>query len=82
VGGKDKDALLASADVLVLPSYIEGLPVCILEAMAVGVPVVSTTVGGIPEALENGACGTLINPGDVEALADAIVTFLTDWGDC
>jgi len=78
VDGIAKDALLAAADVLVLPSYIEGLPMCILEAMAIGVPVVSTAVGGIPEALENGACGALINPGDVEAMAAAIVTFLLD----
>jgi len=78
VDGIAKDDLLASADVLVLPSYFEGLPVCILEAMAIGVPVVSTAVGGIPEVLENGACGTLINPGDVEAMAAAIVTFLLD----
>lgn len=78
VDGMTKDTLLASADVLVLPSYFEGLPMCILEAMAGGVPVVATAVGGIPEVLENGACGSLINPGNVEALAAAIITFLLD----
>lgn len=78
VNGEAKDALLAAADVLVLPSYFEGLPICILEAMAAGVPVVSTAVGGIPEALENGTCGALVSPGDVEALACEIITCLLD----
>ncbi len=78
VEGPVKDTLLAATDVLVLPSYFEGLPMCILEAMAMGVPVVSTKVGGIPEVLENGACGALIDPGDVVALASAITTFLLD----
>lgn len=76
VEGAAKDALLATADVLVLPSYFEGLPICILEAMAMGIPVVSTAIGGIPEALENGASGTLITPGDTGALAAALIATL------
>jgi glycosyltransferase involved in cell wall biosynthesis len=78
VDGGDKDALPASADVLVLPSYFEGLPICVLEAMAIGVPVVSTAIGGIPEVLEDGACGILVNPGDVDALASSLVYTLSN----
>lgn len=78
VEGCAKDALLASADLLVLPSYYEGLPVCILEAMAAGVPVLSSAVGGIPDVLEDGACGVLISPGDVDALSTALIDSLLD----
>lgn len=76
VDGAKKDELLASAAVLVLPSYFEAFPVCILEAMAAGVPVVATTVGGIPEVLEGGTCGLLVPPGDVQALASALISTL------
>jgi glycosyltransferase involved in cell wall biosynthesis len=76
VDGADKDALLAQAALLLLPSYFEGLPVCVLEAMAGGVPVVASSVGGIPEALEHGRCGVLHAPGDVAALADAVIALL------
>jgi glycosyltransferase involved in cell wall biosynthesis len=76
----EKGAALAAARVLVLPSYYEGLPVCILEAMAAGVPVVATPAGGIPELLGNGECGLLAPPGDVEALAEALALMLRDAG--
>lgn len=76
VDGVVKDALLAEASVLVLPSYFEGLPICVLEAMAMGVPVVATSVGGIPEALEYGDCGTLVCPGDVSGIATAVINAL------
>lgn len=77
VDGEAKEALLSSADVLVLPSYYEGLPVCILEAMAIGIPVVSTAVGGIPDVLDGGTCGTLVPPGDVKALSLALIEALS-----
>ena len=61
-------------DVFVLPSYAEGLPMSILEAIGQGLPVISTRVGGIPEAVLHGTNGLLIEPGDIPALAAALVT--------
>jgi len=78
VEGGEKEALLRNADVLVLPSYFEGLPVCVLEAMANGIPVVATKVGGIPDVLEDGLSGILVNAGDIDQLAVAITRVLHD----
>jgi glycosyltransferase involved in cell wall biosynthesis len=63
---------LQAARALVLPSFAEGLPVVIMEAMALGRPVVSTFVAGIPELVQAGENGWLVPAGDVEALADAM----------
>jgi len=70
--------LYREADLFVLPSYNEGLPMGILEAMSFGLPVVSTPVGGIPELVEHGRSGLLVQPGDVPALGDAICDLLSD----
>ncbi len=70
--GKLKQQLLNDADVFVLPSYNEGLPMSILEAMVNGLPVISTPVGGIPEIVKNEQNGLLINPGNIDELADGI----------
>ena len=69
VGDADKPALFRRAATLVLPSYHEGLPMALLEAMAAGLVVVSTHVGGIPELVEEGVNGFLLQPGDVTGLA-------------
>ena len=73
VSGDKKADLLNGADVYVLPSYKEGLPISILEAMSYSLPVISTRVGGIPEIIMNGKNGFLINPGDKEALYESII---------
>lgn len=73
---QDVPAVLASSHVLLLPSEDECLPLVILEAMASGLPVVATDVGGISEAVENGVTGRLIRPGDAEGLARAVIEIL------
>ncbi|MEU7856530.1 glycosyltransferase [Nonomuraea sp. NPDC049141] len=65
--------LIAAADLLVLSSDHEGLPVVVMEALAAGVPVVSTAVGGIPELIQHGDNGYLTKPGDPADLAEAIL---------
>jgi glycosyltransferase involved in cell wall biosynthesis len=74
----DVPAFLAAIDVLAVPSYDEGLPRAVLEAMAMGVPVVASDVGGIPDAVQDGITGLLVPPGDAEALASALIRVLDD----
>ena len=69
---------ILSADVLIAPSYIEGFPNVILEAMACGTPVIASRVGGIPEMLDNGSCGALIEPRSVEAIVTAVEKLMED----
>jgi glycosyltransferase involved in cell wall biosynthesis len=70
--------LLATADIFVLPSHNEGLPVAILEAMGAGLPVVTTPVGAIPELVIDGETGILAPPGSSSALADALARLVND----
>jgi Glycosyltransferase len=69
VSGTKKEKLLAHSDIFILPSFNEGLPISILEAMSHGCAIVSTPVGGIPEVVSD-ANGLLVEPGDSEAIAD------------
>lgn len=69
--------LLKQSQLMVLPSFAEGLPVVIMEAMAAGCPVISTYIAGIPELIKSGVNGFLVHAGDVQALAQAIKQCLT-----
>jgi glycosyltransferase involved in cell wall biosynthesis len=74
----DVGDLLNASDLLVLPSLNEGLPICLLEAMAHGLPVVATSVGGTPELVVDGETGILVPPADSTELARAIEAVITD----
>lgn len=77
---RDIADLLAAADVFVLSSIREGLPVSLLEAMAAGTAIVATAVGGIPDAIADGESGLIVQPGDAKILADALARCLADSG--
>ena len=70
--GEKKKEILSRTMCHVLPSYREGLPMSILETMSMGIPNISTAIASIPEVIDNGVQGILIQPGDVEALKDAL----------
>jgi glycosyltransferase involved in cell wall biosynthesis len=70
-------ALLAQSDVFVLPSFAEGVPVVLMEAMAARLPVVATRIAGIPELVEDGTSGRIVAPGDAAALAAALHDILS-----
>ena len=72
------DRYLAGAGVLVLPSLEEGLPNVVLEAMALGVPVIATRIGGIPDLIAHGETGWLIEPGKATTIADGIRRLMAD----
>ena len=74
---RDIPRVLHAVDAFVLPSLYEGFGIAILEAMAAGKPVIATAVGGIPEFVLSGETGLLVEPGNVEALADAIDRLLS-----
>jgi glycosyltransferase involved in cell wall biosynthesis len=69
---------LAAANVFLLPSREEGMPIAILEAMRAGLPIITTRVGGIPEMIEDGRSGILIEPGTPDTIAEALISLLKD----
>jgi glycosyltransferase involved in cell wall biosynthesis len=78
VKGREKERVLSESLIFVLPSFAEGLPVAILEAMAHRLPIIATPVGAIPEVIEEGENGILVEPGDNFALSQAIKKLLAD----
>jgi glycosyltransferase involved in cell wall biosynthesis len=74
----DIPEILRALDVFVLPSLWEGLPLALLEAMASGLPVIATDVGGIPEVVINRETGLLIQPSNSQAIADAVLLLFND----
>lgn len=74
----DVPRLLAAADLVMLTSFKEGVPLSLLEGMAAGLPVVATRVGGIPEVVDEGRTGLLAPPGDDAALAEAVLRLAAD----
>ncbi len=72
--------LLTAADVVVLPSHQEGLPVVLMEATSVGATIVATSVGGVPQVITDGVNGLIVPPGAPERLADALERVSTDGG--
>ena len=70
--------ILAAADMFVFPSFYDALPTVLMEAMAAGLPVVATNTGGIPEIIEHGVTGLLIQPGSSDALVEAVASLASD----
>ena len=81
LGGVNPDSvrdLYSASDLFVLPSFAEGIPVVLMEAMAMEVPCVSTLINGIPELITSGESGVLVSPSDAVQLAAAIDRLITD----
>lgn len=78
INGKDKDLLYLKADVFVLPSYKEGMPISVLEAMSYGLPILSTNIAGLPDIIKNNINGFLFSPGDIKTLYDKIIFLKND----
>lgn len=76
IDSQKRNELLAKANVFVLPSYNEGLPMALLEAMSWGLAAIATPVGGIPEVITHTETGLLVNPGNIEQLASAIESLI------
>ena len=78
--GEDKHRWLETADIFVLPSHAEGLPIALLEAMGAGLPAVVTSVGAMPAVIDDGVQGRVVAPGDVDALCSALSALVDDPG--
>lgn len=79
---EEKQRLFNRSSLYTLPSYFEGLPISILEAMSYRLPILATTVGGIPEIVDNGINGLLVTPGAKDALYSALTFFINHPDEC
>jgi glycosyltransferase involved in cell wall biosynthesis len=78
INAEECQQLLSSSDVFILPSYHEGLPVAMLEAMAWGLPVIVSPVGGIGDVVKHHLTGLLVEPGNVQQLMAAMQSLIQD----
>jgi glycosyltransferase involved in cell wall biosynthesis len=78
VDARERDRLLAESDVFALPSRAEGVPMALLEAMANGLPSITSPVGGIPDVFRDCIDGLLVKPGDVDQIRVAMANLITD----
>ena len=81
IDSSERERLLAESDVFVLPSYNEGVPMALLEAMAAGLPAIVTPVGGIPDVLRHGVEGLMVEPARVADLSAAMARMVTHDGE-
>jgi glycosyltransferase involved in cell wall biosynthesis len=81
VAGDKKKQLLNSSHIMLLPSYVEGLPISILEGMAYKMPIITTPVGGIPDIVKDGVNGKFMTPGNVDELFEAINYYIKNRAD-
>ena len=82
VRGEEKERLLRESGVFLFPSYHEGMPMAVLEAMGYGLGIVTTTVGGIPQLIDHKRSGFLETPGNVTALAKDVSALIQDEALC
>jgi len=78
VEGKEKEKLFMGSDIFVLPSYSEGLPISIIEAMSYGLPIITSPVGALPDYLREGDNCFFVPPGDYVKLADSLIRLIRD----
>ena len=82
VYGEDKLAIFSQADIFIYPSYYEGMPMAVIEAMACGLPIIATRVGGLTDLVVDGVNGVLIEPGRPDQLATALCQLIDDRDKC
>lgn len=78
VAMNERVSFFQNSDIFVLPTYAEAMPISVIEAMAAGLPTIATTVGGIPELIDDGVNGFLVPPGDIDILAAKIEILAND----
>ena len=80
IASEQKEFYLNTSDILILPSYNEQMPMSILEAMGHGCPIIATRIAGIPDMVEHGVNGFLFDPGDLDAMTEALKTLCAEAG--